>query len=69
MLDLSQHTISSDYINTPVIQAHLVDGPHLQNQTAWLLTQKLDILLNPEQTASFSLMPLQDCQQNNDYMT
>jgi len=69
MLDLSRHTMSSDYSNTPVIQAVLVDGPQFKNQTAWLVTPKLDILQTPGQTPSFTLMPWQDCQQKNNYMT
>jgi len=46
-----------------------VDGTTLKTHTASLVTLKLDILQNPSQTASLSLMPPQDCQQENNNMT
>jgi hypothetical protein len=42
MPDLTQHTVSSDYSNTPSIQALLVDGPQSKTLTAWLVTLQLD---------------------------
>jgi hypothetical protein len=55
MLDLSQHTVSSGYSNTPLIQALLVDGPQFKTHTAWLVTRTLDILLNPFTNATAGL--------------
>jgi hypothetical protein len=66
--DLSQQNISGIKGNIPSTQALLVDGRQFKTHTAWLFTLKLDIFQNPGQTASLSLMLLQDCQQNN-YIT
>jgi hypothetical protein len=54
--------------NTPLIEALPVDGPNLTISTDWLVTLSLDILQNPGQTASLSLMALQDCQQKTNYV-
>jgi len=40
-----------------------MDGPQCQIHNAQLVTQKIDILQKTGQTASLSLMPLQDNQQ------
>ena len=55
--------------NTPLIEVLLVDGPNLTSNTDWLVTLSLDILQNPGQTASLSVMALQDCQQKKNYVT
>jgi hypothetical protein len=46
-----------------------VDGPNLTTHNDWLVTLSLDILQNPGQTASLSLMTLQDCQRKKNYVT
>jgi len=56
MLALSQQTTGSIYSNTPLILALLEDGPQFTTHTAWSVTMKLDILQNPGQTDSRSLM-------------
>jgi hypothetical protein len=55
--------------NTPLIDALLVDGTHLPTDTDWLVTLSLDILQNPGQTASHSLVALQDLQKKKNYVT
>jgi len=42
-----------------------MDGPQFKIHKAWLVTLKIDILQMTRQTASLSLMPLQDTQQKN----
>jgi hypothetical protein len=49
------------------MQAFLVDGPQLKPHIAQLVSLKLDILPNPGYRASLSQIPLQDCQQKNNY--
>jgi len=51
----------SIYSNTPLIRALLKDGPQFKTHSAWMVTLELGILQNPGQTASLSLVPLQDC--------
>ena len=41
----------------------------LKTHNDWLVTLSLDILQNPGQTASLSLMTLQDCQRKKNYVT
>jgi len=65
MLHLSQQSVSSIKSNEPLIQALLVDGPQFKIHNAWLVTLKIDILRKTGETASLSLMPLQDTQQKN----
>jgi hypothetical protein len=55
-------------VNTPLTQALPVNGPNLTTNTGSLVTLRLDILQNPGQTASLSLMALQDCQQKKNYV-
>jgi hypothetical protein len=67
MLDLSQQTVGTIYINTPVIVALLEDDPQFKTHLAWLVTVELGIFQNRGQTASLSLVPLKHCQQKNNH--
>jgi hypothetical protein len=67
MQDVSQQTVGSIYSNTPFIQALCGDDPQFQTHSARLVTLEIGILQNPGQTASLSIAPLKDCQQNNNY--